>query len=404
MKDRKKVLFVSARLPYPTIEGHQIRAFGILNQLAKNFDVHLLSLLREGEVIDQSNMLGKVCQSITGVEIQSGPTHSIKAGISSLINNLPLVVTKYVTPELKNEFLRQIELIKPDIIHLDLLPLAGLIDLIPRDIKVVLNEHNVESDLIKQKLTILSSIIQKFIYKREYHLLKRFEEVACVKADSVLACSDNDVADIKAFGATQVTCIPNGVDAKRLSPDNKNKSLKTLVFLGGMGWYPNRLGIIWFLNEVFPLVLMKDTDVKLQLIGNPEPLVEIPKSVNSNVERLGFVDDFIPYVHSASIMIVPLNVGSGTRLKVVEGLALGKCMVSTSKGAEGVGLTHGKDVLFADNPQNFADEILAALNSEEMVASIEINARKLADDVYDWDVIGNNLFNIYSNLLISSGT
>ena len=401
MPNKPKILFISARLPFPAVEGHQIRAFGILNQLAKNYEIHLLSLLRQGEEVDNSNKLSVVCSSIRGVKIESGLISNIRSGCEALILRRPLVVTKYVTPSLKKAFLSLIEEVKPDIIHLDLLPLSGLMELIPNNIKVVLNEHNLESDLIKQKLQTLDSFFDKLIYQREYITLKKFEATSCQRANAVLACSNQDVIGLKAMGAENVYCIPNGVDAKRLLPDNDHKAPRTLVFLGGMGWYPNRLGIIWFLEKVFPLILQHDNDIQLQLIGNPEPLVDIPTLVKENVEVLGFVDDFIPYVQKSSLMIVPLNVGSGTRLKVVEGLALGKCMVSTTKGAEGVGLTHGKNVLFADSPDDFSNEIINALSDLDMVSAIEKNSRQLATEIYDWDVIGRKLFEIYKGISVN---
>jgi len=398
MSSRKKILFVSARLPYPTLEGHQIRAFGVLSQLAQKHNVHLLSLLREGENIDRSNVLGQTCLSISGVEVAKGLKASFRAGISGILQKQPLVVSKYVTPLLRKEFTRKIEELKPDVVHLDLLPLAGLIDLIPKNIKVVLNEHNIESDLIKQKIKTIDSILLKTIYKREYQKLSEFEVKSCRNVDAVLACSKQDVSCIKGWGVDAVHCIPNGVDVKKLKPDNSNKSPKTLLFLGGMGWYPNRLGMIWFLTEVFPLILKRDPEVKLELVGNPEPAIDIPLECEANVLKLGFVDDFIPYVQKSSVMIVPLNVGSGTRLKVVEGLALGKCMVSTSKGAEGVGLTHGEDILFADTADDFAEQVLSAISSPSSTHLLEINARNLAENIYDWNVIGKNLYSIYESL------
>jgi len=395
---RKKILFVSARLPYPALEGHQIRAFGILKQLSKKYDVHLLSLLRDGEDINYDNELGKLCSSISGVKIDTGKVHSIIAGLTALRLNGPLVASKYVTKKLQNSFADKIKVIEPDIVHLDLLPLAGLLPMIPDGIKVVLNEHNLESDLIKQKISTIESFIPRVIYKREYKKLLNFEKNAINLVDAVLACSLKDVDDLASLGAAKVYCIPNGVDTESLKPNNSEKSSKTIVFLGGMGWYPNRLGLLWFLNDVFPLILNMDSGIKIQLIGNPEPIIEIADSIKSNVEILGFVDDFIPYVQRSALMIVPLNIGSGTRLKVVEGLALGKCMVSTSKGAEGVGLTHGKDILFADTENDFAEQVLKVISSAEATNVIETNARKLAEDVYDWNVIGRDLFSIYETL------
>ena len=165
MSVRKKILFVSARLPFPALEGHQIRALGVLRQLAKFADVHLLTILRDGETIQYDNELSNYCLSIEGVTLESGMGANLKAGLNAVVKNLPLVVTKYTTAGLRKAFKERLEQVKPDIVHLDLLPLGGLLDLVPKGVSVVLNEHNIETDLIEQKLETLSSLAGKIIYK-----------------------------------------------------------------------------------------------------------------------------------------------------------------------------------------------------------------------------------------------
>lgn len=398
MAGRESILFVCARLPVPANEGHQKRTLGVLTQLAKHFDVHLLSVLREGERLSLNHPeLNKICVSVTGVDLPVGLRANIRAVISSLIKSWPLVVSRYVPERLSCALTQKITAINPDIIHLDLLPLAGLMPHIPASIKVVLNEHNIESDLIEQKLSAMPWGLQALVYSREYRLLRRFECWACNAVDHVLACSETDQKQLQRCTRSPVSCIPNGVDTQALVPGGGAKSVKSLVFLGGMSWYPNRLGMIWFLEEVFPEVLKVDPDVQLQLIGNPEPEIAVPEAVRDNVEKLGFVDDFVPLVQQSQLLIVPLHMGSGTRLKVVEGLALGKCMISTKKGAEGIGLTHGKDVLFADTKEEFSAAILKMLANPDKIARIERNARLMADKVYDWNIIGLALKPCYSD-------
>lgn len=393
----QKILFVSARLPFPALEGHQIRAYGLIKELSKFSELHLLTILRPGEDIDLTNELGDRCASISGVPLGSGMFDNVKAGIRSIQYSLPLVVCKYVSPELKKEFSRKIKEIAPDIIHLDLLTLFELRHLVPKGIKVVLDEHNVESDLILQKIDTLSRPLERLLYKREYRLLSKFEKSACLGSDVVLACSDQDRLTIEELGATNVWTIPNGVDTEMLIPGSDEFNSNDLVFLGGMGWYPNKLGIEWFISEVLPLITKHNPCVHLHLIGNPEPWVPVPEALRKYVTKHGFVDDFRPHVAGSGIMIVPLHVGSGTRLKVVEGASLGKCMVSTHKGAQGVMLTHGEEIVFADSALAFSEAVLELQKDKNELKRIGRNARKVAEEIYDWRAIGKNLKKIYQS-------
>jgi glycosyltransferase involved in cell wall biosynthesis len=396
---KPSLLFVSARLPFPCTEGHQLRSFGVLSQLAKHYDVHLLSLLRPGELIDRNNTLGQICSSITGVAIPTGAKESALAGLRGIVANQALVVAKYVTPTLRDKFATLFDQCKPTVVHFDLLPLAELATLLPRGTPWVLNEHNVESDLIEQKLTTLTTWHQRWLYRRELARLRAFEIHVARKASLVLACSDDDATRLREFGAQNVCTIPNGVDAQRLQPDNRQIDSHRLVFLGGMNWYPNRLGMEWFVQEVLPKLIQQLPNVQVDVIGNPEPMLAVPESVKNHVHRLGFVPDFVPYVQTAAAMIVPLHVGSGTRLKVVEGLALGKCMISTRKGAEGVGLQHERNILFADSADEFVATTVRLLNDSALRQRIESAARQCADEIFDWHIIGKKLHLHYAQLV-----
>ncbi|MEY8200644.1 MAG: glycosyltransferase family 4 protein [Colwellia sp.] len=392
---KKKLLFVAARLPYPATEGHQIRTFGVLSELSKYYDIYLLSLLREGETVDSNNPLGQQCKEIVGVPIPSGGASLLRAGIRSIFSRLPLVVCKYVFPELVTQFKEMQERIDPDFIHLDLLPLAQLSGSVSGNKPIILNEHNIESALISQRLPTIRSPIKKLVYGRESRLLERFEKKLCRQVDVVLACSDADAGIIREMGAKSVHCIPNGVDVHKFEPNYETLDSNRLVFLGGMGWYPNRLGVQWFIKHVLPIVVKENPAIKLDLVGNPEPHIEIPNELKGHVSIHGFVDDFRPVVHQAAIMIVPLHVGSGTRLKVVEAAALGKCMVSTRKGAEGVMLDNGKEIVFADSAEDFARAILTTSKNRDEIIRIGSSAREVAVRVYDWGAIGKTLGSIY---------
>ncbi len=393
----KKILFVSARLPYPMVEGHQIRTFGVLSQLSLENEVHLFSLLRQGEQLPDKNKLTDLCESISGYELGLGFKNNLRAVITSILQSQPLMITRYISRALKNAFLEKINIVKPDIIHLDLLTLAGLLDVIPDTVQVVINEHNIESDLILQKAEGYSSGLMKSILKREYNLLSKFEMKSCRKVDAILACSENDRDEIVKFGVENVHTIPNGVNTNELIPGT-GKLNEHFVFLGGMGWYPNKRGMEWFVKFVMPILFETSKNIQIDVVGNPNPEIFIPDIYKDNINILGFVDDFRPIVQNALAMIVPLTVGSGTRLKVLEGMSLGKCIISTQKGAEGINLENNKNVIFADSANEFACAMLDVINNKHLVDEIGKSARESAVTIYDWDVIGKSINKIYQGL------
>lgn len=397
---RKSILFVSARLPYPTVEGHQIRTFGVLQELAKQYDIYLLSILRPGEIIDHENSLGKICKEIHGVPITSNIFAYAYAFTHAITKRLPFVVSKYVTPSLITKYKELVSYINPDLAHFDLLPLGQLARYTPSSVPFVLNEHNVESSLIEQKLATLTSPLQTLIFNRELKYLRIFESSITELADLTLACSHADKIELETMRANKVQVIPNGIDTNFLQKNNNAlKAGYNLVFLGGMGWYPNRFGLIWFIENVFPLLISKLPDIHLNVIGNPEPSINIPNEVKEHINILGFVDDFRSTVSESSIMIVPLNLGSGTRLKVLEGMAMGKCIVSTSKGSEGIEVTHGEHLLLANTAEEFCSAIIDCFKSPDLLKKLGSNAQVRAVEMYDWNVIGKDLIKSYDDVM-----
>ncbi|MGH1470025.1 MAG: glycosyltransferase family 4 protein [Cellvibrionaceae bacterium] len=396
--DRKKILFVAARLPYPTTEGHQIRTFGVLKQLAKYFDIHLISILREEDNLESSSPLYALCQSVDVSLFKDSLLNKATSVGLSLLRKSPIVIERYRSESLGRLFKDKIKEYAPDIVHFDLLTLAWLKEFVPAETPIVLNEHNVESNLVLQKAAIEKSTLMKFILDREARELTQFEKKACRSIQNVITCSDDDLVDIEKFGARNVHCIPNAMDISEMSYSSELPRSKKIAFLGGMAWYPNRLGMQWFLDEVMPLIIQKDSEVVLQVVGNPKPELTVSESIKKNVNILGFVDDLNVVMNEARVFIVPLHVGSGTRLKVIEGMAYGKCIVSTRKGSEGINLTDNESVYFADNATTFSDAVISCINDDELCKTLGSTARAIAESTYDWNALGLKMEKIYSAL------
>jgi len=136
----------------------------------------------------------------------------------------------------------------------------------------------------------------------------------------------------------------------------------------------------------------------LQVVGNPRPELSVSNSISKNVEILGFVDDLNLVMNEARVFIVPLHVGSGTRLKVIEGMAYGKCIVSTRKGSEGIRLADKESVFFADSAEDFSTAVIKCINDDELCKNLGGQARKLAESTYDWSALGVKMKDIYTEL------
>jgi polysaccharide biosynthesis protein PslH len=282
-----------------------------------------------------------------------------------------------------------------------MLPLMAHADCVPPGIPVTLNAHNVEHRLLATRARIEARVWARRFLSGLVHRLKAFEREACERADAVLACSDIDAQGLRELApSSNVHVIANGVDLDANRPSAQAADADRLVFVGQMGWFPNRDGVDWFLREVFPRILAQRPATRFELVGKADGF-EIPDAVRANVTLAGFVDDLRPHVHNAAVYIVPLRAGSGTRLKVLEAMALGKAIVTTSIGSEGISLRHGHSALYADDAAAFADAVLDLLAAPARAADMGEQARRLAEDEYGWDAIGARLLRAYEPLLAS---
>jgi len=213
-----------------------------------------------------------------------------------------------------------------------------------------------------------------------------------------ITCSDEDrdIAQNMAPKARFET-IPNGVDIGFFKPNGKFEP-NTLVFLGS-DWMPNVDGILYFHKKIYPKIKEEIPDLKWYIIGNFKNNPDVTALEGDGIILTGYVKDTREWMNKGAVSIVPLRLGGGTRLKVVEAMSLGKAIVSTSMGAEGIEVRDGKDIILSDEPEDFADAIIGLLKDEKGCVRLGKNARKLAEEKYDWKIIGGKLNNTYEELV-----
>ena len=396
-----KILFVTTRIPYPPWEGHQIRTYNLLKRVCEKHEVKLVSFVRSDEDPAHADHLRTICKSVDLIKIPADQSKlklltTILAGV---VTKTPFVVRKYSAPEMEQKLRQVIAQDSPDLIHFDMLPLAQYIPLCG-DTPTVLNDHNVESLLVERRAEATSSIPEKVFFSNQAPKLEQFESYASKNATEILVCSQDD-ADIlsKMADGKQMHIIANGVDIEQFVPSaDVQVDPNKIIFVGGMGWFPNKDGMNFFIKEVMPLISEVIPASSLTVVGKSDGL-EIPDQLKDKVSATGFVDDFRPLVHEAGVYILPLRVGSGTRLKLLEAMAMGKAIVSTRIGAEGVVLEDGENILMADSPQDIAAAVIKLMNDEQLRDRLGKAAHEQAEKLYDWRILGDKLLAVYDTIL-----
>lgn len=394
-----RILALTSRVPWPPREGHQLRSYHVLDALASQHEVHLLSCLR-GD--DDPTAGSPLRDKLAGFEALSIPAEQSRAELVRTLargglTHTPFVVAKYAFAALRR---RVAELAGGfDLVHVDMLPLMAAIAGIEPRIPVVLNAHNVEHALLAARFGVEPRLSARSFLRNQLPKLRLFERDACRRTSTVLACSEEDAAQLRGMAPdTPVQVVPNGVDLELNRPGNTAPKPLQMVFVGQMGWFPNRDGVEWFLADILPRILVERPGAHFVVVGKPGALV-VPENLRANVELAGFVDDVRRPVLESAVYVVPLRAGSGTRLKVLEAMALGKAIVTTRIGAEGIELESGRDAYFADDADGFARSVVRLMEQPEEVERLGAAARKVAELRYGWAAIGRAMLPAYARLL-----
>jgi glycosyltransferase involved in cell wall biosynthesis len=231
--------------------------------------------------------------------------------------------------------------------------------------------------------------------------LRREELAAFRRARAICTCSvaDEQKILVDVPGARTVV-IPNAADVEFYKPreEDPGRDGRTVVFFGLLSTTPNADGAVWFIERIWPQIARARPEARCKIIGKGAPRA-VRDLAGPRVEVVGFVDDLRPHLAQAAAIVVPLRMGGGTRLKIVEGMAMGKAIVSTALGAEGIDIVNGKDILIADDPTEFADAVLRLLDDPGLAAAIGAEARRVAVQRYAWTAAARRLEDLYQDLL-----
>lgn len=336
------------------------------------------------------------------VKVPRDKAYSVKKLFQGAVGSTPLPILNYTSEQMKQALARILDEDDFDVVQVESIHLMNYLPIIraarSRPLAVC-DWHNVESDLMRQYAESERGAARKAYARRTARLLAKFEQRALTEFDAHLTVSEHDAERLRAVNPqARILVIENGVDVAHLASD-ESRAKNRIVFVGSMDYHANIEGVTSFARNVWPGLHAKKPELKFTIVGrDPTPAVRELSSING-VEVTGSVEDVRPYYREAIAAVVPLNVGGGSRLKILEAMAAGVPMVSTTRGAEGLTVRNGVNILLEDSNEKFVDAILSLADDQELRKRIIAGGRTLVSERYDWSTIGARLFDHYQELI-----
>jgi glycosyltransferase involved in cell wall biosynthesis len=372
--------------------------FNITKYLARRG--HKITLLTYKEKTEENlSPLREVCNLIIVDKI---PEDSLLEVGINLFSGLPYKMSKYRTKEFETALRTLLRKNNFDIMHVDHLHMAyyGVLSRLINGFPVVLRAHNVETVIVERYAqTTKNPIFKKYLHA-QLQRLRQYEAKYSAQVDLCCMITEEDRKRMLALNPKAHTCvIPGGVDPLLFSmQDNDVKKRYSICFFGSFAWLPNRDGVEWFMKEVFPRVLSHNSEVVLYIIGRDIP-PSIRRYQSKSIVIRGFVSDIRKELAQYETTIVPLRIGGGIRIKILESFAMKLPVVTTSIGYEGIEAQDAQHLLVGDTSEEFADRLIRLLDSEKLRREIAENAYLLADKKYRWEKIAGQFESAYEEVI-----
>ena len=400
-----KILQLTNKVPYPPSDGGVIAVLSLAVGLADLAnDVTLLSMSTLKHNFDVDNIPAEFSDKINFISVEV-PAKISPAGLlqNYLFSNKPYTATRFISVDYSMKLIELLNQDSYDIIQLEGLYLAPYIDLIKRHSKapIVMRAHNVEHEIWERVKENTSNRLKKVYLRNLNKKLKRFELSFLSDYDLLLPITDRDGESFKALGyKKEPYTLVTGIDSSRYQYNSALSQYPSLFHLGSLDWEPNLEGLRWFLQEVWPSILQKHPDINFHIAGRnaSKEIINYLQSFE-NVIFDGEVEDANEYINSKAIMIVPLLSGSGMRIKILEGLALAKAIVSTEVGVEGISAKDGEEIMIAPNSQGFIYKLLELIENKNLYQRMTENARRFILREFDNKTIVKGLVTEYEKLL-----
>ncbi|NIU02073.1 MAG: glycosyltransferase [Nitrosopumilaceae archaeon] len=393
-----KVVFLSQRFLFPQDTGGKIRTSKILEQLNKIFSLTVLSNMESPQDDPYLPEMERICDKFIPVPWVETKRYTLQWYLEVLkksFSRYPVPMLNDYSAELERAVLDELNRQSYDLAICDFMQSTLNFQHV-KNIPRLLFQHNVEATIAQRHMQRAKDPFFKIFWWLQFKKMFYHEKKQCGLFDRVIAVSENDKLRMEDwYGVNNVCTIPTGVDTEFYAATKNSKEKKQIVFVGAMDWLPNDDAMKYFLNSIFPLIQKQEPGAHFIIVGrNPSPALK--KTINKipNVKLTGWVEDTRPYIAESAVFIVPIRIGGGTRMKIYEGMAMGKAIVSTSIGAEGLPVKHGEHIYLADTETRFAEYVIKLLQNTENRQRMGMGARQYVYNNFRWKKVAEAFANI----------
>lgn len=391
------ILIIAHFIPHPPHGGAIQRNINLLKGLAKNHNIHYITfnqkvhLPSSAEVERGVNEVSKYCKTIQVFEIPSDKSryHWYWLLFRNLFSLLPYSVSRYYSAQCKAAVCQAIAKSNFDVVLIDTIALAQYAQWVDKT-PCILCHHNIESNLLFRKAATTKNVFAKAYIWLQAYKLRRYEHHYSQSLAANTVVSEVDQTQLQKLHPHAVSfVVPNGTDIEYFNfPSAEAPIPYRMIFAGGMAWYPNADAMLHFCRNLFPEIKKQLPQASIDIIGAaaPQELYKLA-TTNPDIHIHGFVQDVRKYIAKAVLYVVPIRVGGGTRLKILDAMAQQIAIVSTDIGAEGLAVQDNVDILLAKSDEEFVDKVVAALHDVTLRTQIAGNARKTVEQHYCWPMI-----------------
>ncbi|HEX4600962.1 MAG TPA: glycosyltransferase family 4 protein [Gemmatimonadales bacterium] len=407
MAARPRLLFLAQALPYPPHSGVANRTFNILRQLQLAYDIDLVAFARVSHQPDRAarEAAWRALQDVATVVAEPTPIPHEHSALRKLWDHLRSVLsgrayTHYVyeSDAFRDRLHDVLRRRRPDLVHLDSLDLARWLPALP-PVPTACTHHDIDFELLRQRAERTRSTVLRRYLRFQADRVERLVREVCPRLALNVMMSELDARRLRALAPHATTVVvPNGTDTEYFQPGRESVAGR-VVFVGPTYNHPNWDAVEFLLQDIWPKVHTADRSTSLRLIGRSAPSDQARYNAEPGVTTLGYVTDVRPPLSEARCCVVPIRIGGGTRLKILDAWAMGQAVVSTAIGAEGLAARDGDNILVRDTPEAFAAAVLQVLSDARLRARLGEHARRTAVEHYSWSVIGRRICSAYDGLL-----
>jgi len=396
------LLVIYPYIPFPLDRGTYQRTFHLLRGLAKEHTVDLIALSEEGERLEHRPVFEGFCREVRFVEFQHPRWEKLLP--ARLFDAVPSTIRHWDLPQLADAIRDQLAQRKYDLVHVCDIVLAQYFLDEHQDIPLSVDRSRVDLQFQRQQTRFNTPRLKDKLLARENMVkLSRYEKTVAERCQLQVLCGPDDETFVRRHISATVPLkvVANGVDPEffHAHDEDQRDEKPTVVFCGAMDYIPNIDALRWFFAGIHDRVLSRLPDLQVLIVGKDPDVEVLAYASRAGVTVTGSVPDVRPYYRRSWLQVVPLRIGGGTRLKIVESLSIGTPVVSTTIGAQGLGLTHGENVLLADTVAEFADEIVRALGDTALRQHLRENGIRKAEETFAWDGISAGLAATYTELV-----